>query len=226
MALNGPARAGRGARPWPIPLPALLNALPDLALAAAFLVTWLAPGTFGHGIVNGLLMMLLMELVVIQASGFMGSVALARVNRAERAAAVLAFAGFYTVFAAAVSIGFRSWWPVATFWGLSLNRLFGVVVGQVPSEDQVRFVKDGWAAAMVMYMLACFAPLVISLPPLGLTPTAMAAQRVVGVALWAAHPEKLMAFGLLYYAGTGCSELWSHRWTRPLRRAAPQYWNR
>ncbi len=206
-------RAGRRRR---VPLPAVLNALPDFALAATYLVTWFAPAALGHGTVNGLMMVLLMEFVVVQASGFMGSVALARANRAERSAGILAFAAFYTVFAGAASIGFRTWWPVAMFWGLAINRLFGVIVRQVPDEALVRFVKDGWAAAMLIYFPACFLTSGLPLPRLGLTPAAVAAQHLVDIAVWADHPEKVMAFGILYYGVFGLSELWEHAWIRSL----------
>ena len=198
----------------------LLNALPDFAAAGVFLVTWVAPRTFGEQMVSRLLLVMLMEFIVIHSSAFMGSVALAKSGRGKRAASILGFGAFYTLFAGGFSLAFRSWWPLATFWGQTVNRLLGVILGQVPDEEQKAFIMRGWAASAVLYLLGCFATLLLPVPPLGMTPAAVAAQHIPGGGVWVNEPQKVLAFGFLYFLLMGRSELSAHAWVGQ-RKSAP-----
>jgi hypothetical protein len=188
------------------------NALPEALLAAVYLVTWIAPGTFGSQMVRWLFLVLLMELIAIQSAGLMGTVAIASVARAARIAGIVGFAAFYTVFAGSVSIAMASWWPVVGFWGQTLNRLLGVILGQVPDEETRDFVVRGWAASIVYYLGGLFLALLLPVPSLGLTPRYIVTHAIQGSEVWFGQPQKLMAAGLFYYGLTAWSELTDHRW--------------
>ncbi len=192
------------------------NALPDVALAAVFLITWIAPGTLGDGIVRRLFLLLLMELIVIQASGLMGLMAVTRANRAARGAAIVAFAAFYTIFAVAVSIAMRSWWPLVGFWALTFNRLLGVILNQVPDEQTRAFVARGWVAGVTYFLAGLFLVFLLPLPALGLTPSWVADHPIIGGEAWSGEPQKLMAFGVFYFGLTAWSEVADHNWARRL----------
>lgn len=192
----------------------LFNALPDLVLSVVFLVTWIRPDALGDFMVRWLLLVMLMEFIVLHSAAFMGTVAFAPGSRARRSLALLGFAALYTLFAGAFSLIFRSWWPLASFWGLSLNRLLGVVLGQVPDEEQKAFVMRGWSAGIAFYLLGCFATLLLPVPALGITPRAVAAQHIPGTGLWVQQPYRVIAFGFFYFFLTAWSEANSHTWTR------------
>jgi hypothetical protein len=192
--------------------PGLFNALPDFAFSAVFLVTWIAPLTLGEQMVKWLLLVMLMEFIVIHSAAFMGSVALANEDRFKRSIGILGFGGFYTLFAGGFSLAFHSWWPITTFWGQTVNRLLGVIVGQVPNEDQKAFIMRGWAASGIFYLLGCFLTLLLPVPRLGLTPQVVAAQHITGGGAWVSQPQKVLAFGFLYFLLMGWSELSAHAW--------------
>ncbi len=192
------------------------NALPDVALAAVFLLTWIAPQVPGHRIVRWLFLVMAMELIVIQSAGLMGTVALSRANRVARGTAIVAFAGFYSLFAAAFAIAMANWWPVVGFWAMTLNRLLGVVLNQVPDEDTRAFVARGWLAGVTCYFAGLFLVILLPIPPLGLTAAYLAAHPVAGSEWWGGQSQKLAAFGVFYYALTAWSELNAHRWAGEL----------
>ena len=201
--------------------PGLFNALPDFAFAAVFLVTWVAPRTFGDQMVKWLLLVMLMEFIVIHSAAFMGTVALSNADRGKRTMGILGFGLLYTLFAGGFSLGFRSWWPLGSFWGQTGNRLLGVIVGQVPDEEQQAFIRRGWAATAMFYLLGCFATVLLPVPRLGLTPAVVATQHIPGGGMWVNQPWRVLAFGFLYFALVGWSELSGHAWAGPRKPAGP-----
>jgi hypothetical protein len=101
-----------------------------------------------------------------------------------------------------MSLVFRSWWPIASFWGLTLNRLLGVILGRVPEAEQKAFVMRGWVAAIFFYIGRCMATIFLPVPRLGITSAVVAAQHLPGSGLWVDHPEKGIACGVLYFGLT------------------------
>jgi len=199
-------------------LAAVGNLLPDVGFAAVFLVAWISPGTLGDQVVRRLFLFLLMEFVVLQAAGLMGTVTIQIANRAVRGAAILAFAAFYTVFAGAISIAMKSWLPLVGFWGLTLNRLLGVLLRQVPDEETKAFVARGWLAGVSSFLAGFVLVTVLPVPPLGFTWTYALAHPIIGAAPWGAEPQRVMAFGVFYYVLTACSDWADHRWTDRIHR--------
>ncbi len=210
----------RRTRPAPdeattVSLAAIAGTLPDIVLAVVFLLTWTVPRIFGDQMVRWLFLVALMELIVIQSAGLMGVVAIANTNRAVRSTAILALGGFYTLFAGSISIGMASWWPLIGFWLLTLNRLLGVILGQVPDEQTKALVVRGWTTGVITYLTGLFVVMLLPVPPLGLAPGYVAVHEIAGGALWRGEPQRLMAFGIFYYGLTAWSEVADHWW--PLR---------
>jgi hypothetical protein len=193
-------------------LVALVNALSDFAFAGMFLVTWIAPGTFGVQTVRFLMLVMLMEFVVVHSSAFMGNVVVSRADRGARSITLLGFGLLYSLFAGAFSLAFKSWWPIVTFWSQTLNRLLGVLLGQVPDEDQKAFVMHTWAASALFYLVGCLATVLLPVPHLGITPEVIAAQHITAGGLWVDQPQRVLAFGVIYFMLNGWSDLRGHRW--------------
>ena len=89
-----------------------LSAVRDFGFAGACLVTWFRPTAFGDRMVHHIAMVMLLEFFVVHSAGFMGVVAASDQPRARRLLLMLGLAGLYTVFTAAYSVGFGSWWMV------------------------------------------------------------------------------------------------------------------
>jgi len=201
----------------------LLSALPDVGFAGVFLITWIRPATFGPFMVKWLLLVMLMEFIIVHASGFMGVVATGPSSRAARVFLLTVLGAFYTLFAGGASVVFRSWWPITAFWGQTLNRMLGVILGQATDAQHRDLVMNGWAAAVMFYLGGCFATILLPIPTLGITPAVVAAQHIPGGGLWVEHPEKVIAFGVIYFALTGWSEITAHDWTGKIRTSAASF---
>jgi hypothetical protein len=200
--------------------PALINAIPDFLTAGAFLVTWIAPATFGLGTVKRLEQLMLVEFIVIHTAAFTGTVLLASAGKVWRVAAIIGVAAFYGV-PSTMGLVIHETWPAVAFTGLSLNRLLGVLLGQVPDYQRTFFIQASWAASVVFFVGGAFLTIPMAIPALGITPAIIAAQHYPIGGLWMTHPERLLAWGLLYFALTGCWEILSHEWAtnrRPARR--------
>lgn len=195
----------------------LVNAAADFGFAGVFLVTWIAPDTFGQQTLRFLMLVMLMEFVVVHSSAFMGNVIISRAGRGARAAALVGFGLFYSLFAGAFALGFKTWWPITMFWGQTLNRLLGVLFGQVPDDEQKAFIQRSWIASVLLYLLGAFVTVILPVPRLGVSSAIVAAQHITATGLWPEHPERVLAFGVIYFGLTGLSDLKGHTWARGIR---------
>lgn len=204
--------------PMALPFPALLSAIPDFGLGVTFAIAWVRPAWAGPDLVPHLLLVMLLEFIVVHSGAFMGVAATSDAPRARRVQAVFGLGLFYTLFAGGFSLGFHTWWPLAAFWGLTLNRMLGVLVGQAPAGGQRALVMSGWAASAILYLTLCFVTLFLPLPHFGLTPDFVRGLHLPGSGVWVEQPHRVIAFGAAYFTLVACSELAGHRW---LGRGAP-----
>jgi hypothetical protein len=193
-------------------LAALGSALPDLVLGLVFLLAWLTPDRFDEGMLGFLVMTMLLEFIIVHSSAIMGSVVVSEQPGREKATRLLGLGALYSLFAGGFSLSFKSWWPLATFWGLTLNRLLSVLLGQAPTGEARAFVQRGWAAGAVFYLLFAFVTVFLPIPRLGITPEVVRAAGLPGGGLWVDEPWRVAAFGFLYFTAVGVSELRGHRW--------------
>jgi len=195
-------------------LPAVVAALPDFGLAALYLITWVAPRRVGPDRIGHLLLIMLLEFIVVHSAGFMGAAAIGDASRLRRTGWILGLGAFYTLFVGAFALAFGTWWPLGAFWALTLNRLLGILLGQVPSEDGKLFIMRGWAVAVMAYLGAVFATTLLPVPALGIDAAVRAAANLTGGGLWIDEPQRVIAAGFLYFAALGLSELGDHAWLR------------
>jgi len=190
----------------------LAAAAPDLALAALFLVAWVAPATFRTGTITYLMLLMLLEFIIVHSSAFMGKVMLGDLERARKALALVGIGGFYTLFVGGFALAFKTWWPLWSFWGLTVNRLLGVLVGQAPEGERRELLQKNWAVSALCYLGLCFVTVFLPLPRLGITREVVSLESLPGSGLWVDQPHRVVAFGFLYFAAVGISELFGHAW--------------
>jgi len=191
-----------------------IAALPDLGLAGFFLYVWVAPHAAGPGRIGDLMLIVLLEFIVVHSAAFMGTTTLQRSSRRTRVVVILKFGVFYTLFVGGFALGFHTWWPVFAFWGLTLNRMLGVIVGQAPTGEEQRLIKAGWAVGVMSYLVAVFASTFLPVPRLGITPEVIGAANLPGTGLWVDQPYRVLAAGMLYFTAVGISALRDHRWIK------------
>ena len=180
---------------------------PDLALAGAFLVTWLRPGTFGPLAVKHLVLVMLLEFIVIHSSGFMGVVTLSAGSAVRRVLVILGLGLLYSLFTGAFSLAFHTSWPFVSFWVLTANRMLGVIVSPVADLKEANVVMAGWALSVVSYLGCCFLTVLVPMPRLGITPEVVTRQAFSGSGLWIDRPHTAIAFGTFYFLAVGLGEL-------------------
>ena len=111
------------------------------------------------------------------------------------------------------ALAFSTWWPLVAFWGLTLNRLLGALIGQGEGEEKL-LVQRGWAASTLFYLMAVFSTVFIPYPRLGVTPEVLDLVDLPGSGLWIDRPWSVMAAGFGYFTACGLSELSKHGWLR------------
>jgi hypothetical protein len=108
---------------------------------------------------------------------------------------------FYSIFVGGFALSFKTWWPLGAFWGLSLNRLLGSLVGQAPKGREKDLVQQGWGVSAVLYLLFTFATLLLPIPRFGLTDAVVGALELPGEGIWVDEPHRVISFGFLYFSG-------------------------
>ncbi len=189
-----------------------LSAIPDFGLALVFLVTWISPYAFAEKTVANLVLVVLMEFLIIHSSGFMGYVLFREAGKWRKTVQTIGLAFLYTVFVAAFSFSFGEWWPLWAFWGMTLNRLLGILLGQAPTGQEKALVQKSWVVGALMYFFFVFSTVLVPLPALGVTVEVVTRQGFTMTGLWVEDPETALALGFLYYASVGLSEMFGHSW--------------
>jgi len=198
--------------PGRITLAATVAAAPDLLFAGVFLATWIVPTALGAQMVGYLMLTMLLEFVIMHSSGIMGTTAYGPLPGGRKTLAVVGLGLFYSLFVLGFCLAFGTWWPFVAFWTLTGNRLLGALIGQAPEGEEKRFVQQGWAVAALAYLVLAFFTTLVPMPALGITPEVVAGQHLPGSGLWVDQPQRVIAFGFLYFAAVGVSELHGHAW--------------
>lgn len=174
--------------------------LPDLALALAFLSTWLWPGTLGPAAVTTLSTTLLLEFFAIHGAAFLGVAAVAPFPWGVRTAIVSALCAVYLLILWPLAQVVGPAWIAWAFWALLLNRLLSLAEPAVSLDlRSSQPLQDEWAKVGVLFL--GLAVITSVLPISGwtlLTPAALSSM-VAGGEVWQAAPRHAMALGTCYF---------------------------
>ena len=159
------------------------------------------------------MLVMLLEFINVHAAGFMGNTIISDSGRGPKAIMIIGLGVFYTLFVGAFALAFDQWWPVWAFWGLVLNRLLGVLLGKAPTGQEKSMIQVSWAIGVFCYVMLVFATIILPVPSLGISSEVVARQGLTGGGLWIDEPYRMMAFGFMYFAAIGLTELFSYKWT-------------
>jgi hypothetical protein len=93
-----------------------------------------------------------------------------------------------------------------------MNRMLGMLVGQVPKGEERMNLQRSWAVSCLCYLGFVFVTTILTVPRLCITPEVLAVEAIPGGGLWVSQPQRVIVFGFLYFATVGISELFAHRW--------------
>ncbi len=187
-------------------------AAPQLVAAFAYLAVWISPLSFPPSLLKILMMGMVVEFLVIHSFAFMGLLSQPDSNdprrgRLRRTWVVVGFGAFYLGFAAALSLAFKSSSPLWTFSWLVVSRLASVWLGGESSFAATQRALTRWGLSVLLYILGVVLTSILPLPRLGLTPEVVATLGIPGSGLWVDSPQKLLAFGALYFGLLALDEL-------------------
>jgi hypothetical protein len=191
----------------------------DLVLAATFLVTWIHPYAYHEEMVGRLVLTMLLEFIVVHATGFFGAVGTFGDGRRDRPGTLrraLAFFGLfalYMLFTGAFALAVESTWPFVAFAGLMLPRFPSLVLNPPDDEGQFR-VMAHWAGMTVLFLAGAFLTAVYEVPALGVGPEVVARQGFETGGLWLEEPHRVMAFGVFYFTGNALLNILMEIWER------------
>ncbi|MEP6939625.1 MAG: hypothetical protein ABI846_07665 [Rudaea sp.] len=187
----------------PTVLSRALGALPDALTSSLFLIAWVAPGFLGATRVKDLMLTMLIEFIVMHSSAFYAGIAgMTDASRGKRLMLITALSAFYLLFVVGFSVGFASTWPIWAFGWLFVSRFAHLWTKGGGNDDAIRRNMSSWMISAMAYLGGVFATILLPLPALGLTPSAIAALHIPNnmSGLWIDKPWTVIAFGALYFA--------------------------
>ena len=155
---------------------------------------------------------MVLEFIIIHSSGFMSVVIYGNSPKVQKIKVVLGLGLFYFLFVGGFAFSFKSWWPVIAFGGLMFNRMMSILTGQAEAGKEYEFVKNMWGMHIFCYLISVFAVIFIPLPALGVSQNDLSHLNISGD--FVDHPEKMMAWGFLYFSLIGWFELKAPQWMK------------
>ncbi len=178
----------------------VVSALPDGITAIGCLIVWIAPRALRENAVETVLLMMLMEFILVHATGFFTIFALAADStRMQRIGPMLGLTLFYMLFVCGLSYAFHEWWPLRVFLWLVVGKIAWVFANPRTRADETSRQMAAWAFSVLAYLGAVFAGLMLPLPRLGLDAATVASLHLPASGEWISHPHMAVAAAVFYY---------------------------
>ncbi len=178
----------------------LLSALPDVVTACCCLIVWIAPRALGSDAVKSVLLMMMMEFILVHATGFFTLVASPDGTLPTRRIAMLAgLSLFYMLFVGVWAYVFHVWWPVIVFLWLVVGKVGWIYANPRDRSNETGRQMVAWAFSVVAYLGGVFGGLFLPLPRLGFDDATVASLHIAMKGEWMEHPHTAIAGAVIYY---------------------------
>ena len=196
-------------RPAVSPWSRLLSASPDALTACGCLLVWISPRALGPDSVTSVLLMMMMEFILVHATGFFTVIAAPDGSRPLRRIAMLAGMSLvYMLFVGVWAWAFHSWWPVFVFGWLVVGKVAWIFANPRSTPDETGRQMVTWAYSVVAYLGGVFGGLFLPLPRLGLDDATVASLHITMKGEWMEHPHTAIAGAVIYYAALALYKAW------------------
>lgn len=199
-------------------LDTLLAGVPDAITSCWCLLVWIDPLRVGADTVKGVVLMMLMEFILLNATGFFTAIPfMVALGRRIRLAMLLGLCAVYLVLIAAFATPFHALWPYAAFGWLALAKVIWILRNRRVNGNDQMWLMGGWAYSVAAYLAAVGAGVTLRLPVLGIVPAIVPSLHMPGGGEWMDNPHKAVASGVFYFAALAMFK-WFHA---ALRKANP-----
>jgi hypothetical protein len=188
----------------------LLAGAPDAITSGWCLWIWTDPLALGNSAVKGVVLMMLMEFILINATGFFTVIPfMMDTSRATRLAMMLGLCAIYILLVTAFALPFHALWPFAAFGWLAFGKLVWILRNRRTSDSDQMWLMGGWAFSVAAYLGAVGAGATMDLPTLGITPAIVPLLHLPGGGEWVETPHKAVAAAVFYFAALALFK-WLH----------------
>jgi len=202
-----------------------LKAIPDLLNAALLLWLWVEPQRFGTEWFRAGVLTLLLEFIVVNASGPMaGLMYNPKTSARKRSLQVAALGAVYLVFISGYALGFDAWWMLGAFAWLLFGKLQAIWTGAPPTERDLMHAGASWGLSVAVLLGTVLLSVTVDVPQLGASPEFRDAAgfNAKGSSVYDAEPHRLLAGAVLYFALMGlCRPFLAAYAVRPAAEAGP-----
>ncbi|HTD28592.1 MAG TPA: hypothetical protein VK660_04310 [Xanthomonadaceae bacterium] len=181
---------------------AVLIGLPDAITSLWCLWVWINPLALGTDAVKGVVLMLLMEFILLNATGFFTAIPfMVDLGRGARTAMLLVLCIVYLALIAAFAMQFHAIWPYFAFGWLAAAKLGWIARNRRVSSNEQMWLVGTWAVSVVAYLGAVGVGVTQNLPHLGIVPAIVPSLHLPATGgEWLDNPHKAVASAVLYFA--------------------------
>ena len=200
----------------------ILGGLPDLATAAACLLSWLFPTVLGVAWVKILLITVLAEFIVIHSGGFMSGLGQLPATRMKRLGAQLGLILFYLLFIWALASSLDAPWLYVAFGWLFISKLVVAWSATPGAQLALREQMIDWPFAVAAYLLSTMLGfLVFDGLRGGISPQVFLDAGLADAGLYEDKPWVGLSAGTFYFSAMALWRFRLWRWRAATRRSPP-----
>ncbi len=174
--------------------------LPDAITGLWCLWVWLQPMAFGPEAVKCVVLMLLMEFFLLNATGFFTVIPfLARTGRRTRVVMLGIQCAVYLALVAAFAAQFQSVWPYLAFGWMAAGKVAWAVRNRRASASEQMWLVASWAIAVVVYLGAVGLGELAAVPELGIHSVIVPQLQLPRGGEWVDTPHRAVASAVVYF---------------------------
>ncbi len=188
----------------------LLAGVPDAVTSCWCLMVWMDPLAASTDAVKGVVLMMLMEFILLNATGFFTAIPfMIDLGRSTRVAMLLGLSALYLLLVAGFALPFHALWPFFAFGWLAFGKVIWVLRNRRVNGNDQMWLMGAWAFSVAAYLGAVGAGLTMHLPTLGIVPAIVPSLHMPGGGEWMETPHKAVAAGVFYFAALALFK-WLH----------------
>lgn len=174
--------------------------LPDAVTALWCLWVWAYPLALGADAVAGVVLMLLLEFILLNATGFFTVIPfMFALGSRTRSGILIGLCGLYLILVVTFAKPFHAIWPYFVFAWMAASKLLWMHRNRRASRTEQMWLIAGWAVAVLVYLGAVGVGATLDMPQLGITTNVLPFLHLPGGGEWVDEPHRAVASATFYF---------------------------